>query len=186
MQAQFTAEFQNRTILKISWRLLPLIVVSYLIAYIDRTNVAIASLTMNKDLGISAYAYGWGAGIFFLGYALFEVPSNMVLTHVGARRWIARIMITWGIVSALMATVTGPVSFLVLRFLRLRRVLPRERLDFLRVQQRFLLVGQLALRRFTRPAASRPRRCEPRHSFAARRPSSPSCDCAAAALAAER
>ncbi len=110
-------EFQRATILKISWRLLPLIVASYLVAYIDRTNVAFAALTMNKDLGISSYVYGWGAGIFFLGYAIFEVPSNMVLAKVGARRWIARIMITWGIISALMAFATGPASFLTLRFL---------------------------------------------------------------------
>ncbi len=117
MDPRFTPEFQRSTILRISWRLLPLIVVSYLVAYIDRTNVAFAALTMNKDLGISAYMYGWGAGIFFLGYALFEVPSNMVLARVGARRWIARIMITWGIISGSMAAVTGPTSFLVLRFL---------------------------------------------------------------------
>jgi MFS transporter, ACS family, tartrate transporter len=94
-----------------------LIVASYLVAYIDRTNVAFAALTMNQDLGISAYLYGWGAGIFFLGYALFEVPSNMILAKVGARRWIARIMITWGLISGAMAFATGPVSFLVLRFL---------------------------------------------------------------------
>ncbi len=117
MDARFTPEFRRRTIAKVSWRLLPLVVVAYLVAYIDRTNVAFAALTMNRDLGISAYMYGWGAGIFFLGYALFEVPSNMVLDKVGARRWIARIMITWGIVSGLMAAVTGPTSFLVLRFL---------------------------------------------------------------------
>ena len=110
-------ESRRRTILKISWRLLPLIVVSYLVAYIDRTNVAFAALTMNKDLGISAYMYGWGAGIFFLGYALFEVPSNMILAKVGARRWIARIMLTWGLISGAMAFATGPASFLVLRFL---------------------------------------------------------------------
>ena len=110
-------EWQRRTILKISWRLLPLIVVSYFIAYVDRTNIAFAALTMNKDLGISAYLYGWGAGIFFLGYALFEVPSNMVLAKVGARRWIARIMFTWGLISGAMAFATGPASFLVLRFL---------------------------------------------------------------------
>ena len=110
-------ELQRRTILKISWRLLPLIVVSYFIAYVDRTNVAFAALTMNQDLGISAYLYGWGAGIFFLGYALFEVPSNMVLAKVGARRWIARIMFTWGLISGAMAFATGPLSFLVLRFL---------------------------------------------------------------------
>jgi ACS family tartrate transporter-like MFS transporter len=117
MPPQFSPEFQRRTILKVSWRLLPLIVVCYLINYIDRTNVSFAALTMNKDLGLSAYMYGWGAGIFFFGYAFFEVPSNMVLQRVGARLWIARIMITWGIISGLMATATGPVSFLVLRFL---------------------------------------------------------------------
>ena len=117
MDTRFTPEFQRRTILKVSWRLLPLVVVSYLVAYIDRTNVAFAALTMNKDLGFSPYIYGWGAGIFFLGYALFEVPSNVILEKVGARLWIARIMITWGIISGLMALVVGPASFLTLRFL---------------------------------------------------------------------
>ena len=117
MQMQLAPERQRKTILKVSWRLLPLIVICYLVNYIDRTNVSFAALTMNKDLGLSAYWYGWGAGIFFFGYALFEVPSNMVLQRVGARLWIARIMITWGIISGLMATTTGPVSFLVLRFL---------------------------------------------------------------------
>jgi MFS transporter, ACS family, tartrate transporter len=117
MDARFTPEFQRRTVLKVWWRLLPLVMVAYLIAYIDRTNIAVAALTMNKDLGFSAYLFGWGAGIFFLGYALFEVPSNLILHKVGARRWIARIMITWGIVSGLMAIVQGPISFLTLRFL---------------------------------------------------------------------
>ena len=112
-----TPEFQRRTIIQVSWRLLPLVVIAYLVAYIDRTNIAFAALTMNKDLGISAYLYGLGAGIFFLGYALFEIPSNLVLEKVGARLWIARIMITWGIISGLMATATGPASFLLLRFL---------------------------------------------------------------------
>jgi ACS family tartrate transporter-like MFS transporter len=117
MHTQLAPELQRKIMLKVSWRLLPLIVLCYLVNYIDRTNIAVASLTMNPDLGFSAYLFGWGAGIFFLSYALFEVPSNMVLERVGARLWIARIMITWGIVSGLMATVTGPVSFLVLRFL---------------------------------------------------------------------
>lgn len=112
-----SAHTRNATMAKISWRLLPLIIVSYLVAYIDRTNVAFAALTMNADLGISAYLYGWGAGIFFIGYALFEVPSNLMLVRVGARRWIARIMITWGVISCLQAFATGPASFLVLRFL---------------------------------------------------------------------
>lgn len=105
------------TIRRVSWRLLPLVVMSYLIAYIDRTNIAFAALTMNQDVGLSSFVYGLGAGIFFIGYALFEVPSNIVLERVGARRWIARIMFTWGIVSGMMALTTGPISFLVLRFL---------------------------------------------------------------------
>ena len=108
---------ERRTIAKISWRLLPLIGVAYCIAYIDRTNIAVAALTMNKDLGFTAYIYGWGAGIFFFSYFLFEIPSNLILERAGARLWIARIMITWGIISGLTAFVTGPTSFLVIRFL---------------------------------------------------------------------
>jgi len=108
---------EQRTMVKVAWRLLPLIVVIYFVAYIDRTNVGFAAISMNRDLGFSAYLYGWGAGIFFLGYALFEVPSNVILHRVGARVWIARIMLTWGIVSGCMMFVSGPVSFLVIRFL---------------------------------------------------------------------
>ena len=108
---------EQRTIRKVSWRLLPLIVVIYFVAYIDRTNVGFAALTMNKDLGLSAYVFGWGAGIFFLGYFFFEVPSNVILEKTGARIWIARIMVTWGLVSGAMAFATGPASFLTLRFL---------------------------------------------------------------------
>src|ERR1700681_759370 len=108
---------EKQTIAKVSWRLLPLIVVIYFVAYIDRTNVGFAAFGMNKDLGFTAYIYGWGAGIFFLGYFLFEVPSNVILAKVGARKWIARIMITWGIVAAAMAFTAGPISFLVRRFL---------------------------------------------------------------------
>jgi MFS transporter, ACS family, tartrate transporter len=108
---------ERRTIAKVSWRLLPLIALAYCIAYIDRTNVGFAALTMNKDLGLSAYIFGWGSGIFFFGYFLFEVPSNLILEKVGARICIARIMLTWGIISALTALVTGPTSFLIIRFL---------------------------------------------------------------------
>jgi ACS family tartrate transporter-like MFS transporter len=108
---------EQRTMAKISWRLLPLIVVIYFVAYIDRTNVGFAASGMNKDLGFTAYVYGWGAGIFFLGYFLFEVPSNVILHRVGARVWIARILVTWGIVSGLMMFITGPVSFMTMRFL---------------------------------------------------------------------
>jgi ACS family tartrate transporter-like MFS transporter len=89
----------------------------YLVAFLDRVNVGFAALTMNKDLGLSPYVYGWGAGIFFFGYFIFEVPSNVILERVGARRWIARIMITWGLVSGAMAFTQGPISFYLLRFL---------------------------------------------------------------------
>jgi MFS transporter, ACS family, tartrate transporter len=108
---------ERRTIAKVSWRLLPLVALAYCIAYIDRSNISFAALTMNKDLGFSAYIYGWGAGIFFFSYFLFEIPSNLILEKVGARIWIARIMITWGIISGLTAFVTGTTSFMVVRFL---------------------------------------------------------------------
>jgi ACS family tartrate transporter-like MFS transporter len=115
--AEGTQAIERRTIAKVSWRLLPLVALAYCIAYIDRSNISFAALTMNKDLGFSAYIYGWGAGIFFFGYFLFEIPSNLILEKVGARIWIARIMITWGIISGLTAFVTGPTSFLIIRFL---------------------------------------------------------------------
>lgn len=108
---------EHRTIAKVSWRLLPLIALAYCIAYIDRSNISFAALTMNKDLGFNAYIYGWGAGIFFFGYFLFEIPSNLILEKVGARIWIARIMITWGIFSGLTCLITGTISFLTIRFL---------------------------------------------------------------------
>jgi MFS transporter, ACS family, tartrate transporter len=109
--------FETAIIKKISWRILPLVLVAYCVAYVDRANIAVAALTMNNDLGFSAFTYGLGAGIFFLGYVMFEVPSNLVLERVGARRWIARIMFTWGILSAACALIAGPKSFFVLRFL---------------------------------------------------------------------
>jgi len=108
---------ETRTMKKVAWRLLPLAILGYVVAYVDRSNIAFAALTMNHDLGFSAYIYGLGAGIFFVGYLLFEIPSNLVLERVGARRWIARIMVTWGIASACTALVSGPVSFYVVRFL---------------------------------------------------------------------
>ena len=114
---QEIAPIERRTIAKVSWRLLPLVALAYCIAYIDRSNISVASLTMNKDLAFSAYIYGWGAGIFFFGYFLFEIPSNLILEKVGARIWIARIMITWGIISGLTAFITGTTSFLIARFL---------------------------------------------------------------------
>nr|WP_246262205.1 MFS transporter [Aromatoleum evansii] len=89
----------------------------YFIAYIDRVNIGFAALTMKEDLGFTASILGFGAGIFFWGYFLFEVPSNIVLHKVGARMWIARVMVTWGIISGAMAFVEGPTSFYVMRFL---------------------------------------------------------------------
>lgn len=105
------------TMRKVSWRLLPLIVVIYFVAYIDRTNVGFAAASMNNELGFTPYIYGWGAGIFFIGYFFFEVPSNLILQRIGARIWIARIMATWGIVSGLMIFITGAASFFTIRFL---------------------------------------------------------------------
>ena len=110
-------EIERRTVSKVSWRLLPLIVVIYFVAYMDRTNVGFASFGLNREFGFSATLYGWGAGIFFLGYFFFEVPSNVLLERTGARIWIARIMITWGLIAGGMAFIAGPVSFLVMRFL---------------------------------------------------------------------
>jgi ACS family tartrate transporter-like MFS transporter len=108
---------EQRTIRRISWRIVPFIMLLYFIAYIDRVNIGFASLTMNKDIGLTASMMGLGAGIFFWGYFFFEVPSNVILHKVGARLWIARVMVTWGIISAGMAFVEGPTSFYLLRFL---------------------------------------------------------------------
>src|ERR1700682_1472745 len=95
----------------------PLLTIAYLFNYLDRTSLGFAALTMNQQLGLSAGQFGLAAGIFFLGYSLFEVPSNLMLYRYGARRWLARIMISWGLVSAATAFVVGPSSFYGLRFL---------------------------------------------------------------------
>ena len=102
---------------KAFWRILPLILVAYLFAFMDRVNVSFAAAAMNEDLAFSATVYGLGGGLFFLGYALFEIPSNLMLVRFGARKWIARIMITWGLLSAGMMFVQTPMQFYVLRFL---------------------------------------------------------------------
>ncbi|GAA0900091.1 MFS transporter [Pseudonocardia zijingensis] len=99
------------------WRLLPFLGLCYLLNYLDRVNVGFAALTMNADLGLSAAAYGLGAGLFFIGYFFFEVPSNVILHKVGARLWIARIMVTWGVVASATAFVQGEISFYIVRFL---------------------------------------------------------------------
>ncbi len=102
---------------KASGRLIWFLVLLFVTAAIDRVNVGFAALTMNKDVGLSTAAFGFGAGIFSVGYLLFEVPSNLILQRVGARRWISRIMITWGLASAAMVLVHGSTSFYALRFL---------------------------------------------------------------------
>ncbi|ALP62334.1 MULTISPECIES: MFS transporter [Paraburkholderia] len=109
--------FEEATYRKVAWRLTPLLMLSYVVAYLDRVNVGFAKLGMSADLGLSDAVYGFGAGIFFIGYFIFEVPSNVILHRVGARVWIARIMVTWGIVSMLTMFVTTPTMFYVMRFL---------------------------------------------------------------------
>ena len=105
------------TMRRVSWRLMPFLILAYLLCYIDRVNVGFASLQMNKAVGIDPKTYGLGAGIFFIGYFILEVPSNLGLEKFGARKWIARIMLTWGLVSGAFALIGGPISFLVLRFM---------------------------------------------------------------------
>jgi D-galactonate transporter len=102
---------------KVTWHLIPLLFISYLVAYLDRVNVGFAKLQMLSDLNFSETTYGLGAGIFFVGYALFEVPSNLMLHKFGAKRWISRIMITWGVLAGIMMLVRTPTSFYVVRFL---------------------------------------------------------------------
>ncbi|MCG2643696.1 MULTISPECIES: MFS transporter [Bradyrhizobium] len=115
-QQGFTPE-EEKILSKVLWRIVPFLLLCYIVAYLDRVNVGIASLTMNGDLGISPSAFGWSAGLFFFGYFLAEVPSNLALQAIGARKWIARILITWGLISAATAFVVGPASFGVMRFL---------------------------------------------------------------------
>ncbi|WP_233161360.1 MULTISPECIES: MFS transporter [unclassified Achromobacter] len=110
-------EAERAVIKKIAWRFLPVLILGYLLNYLDRTNIGFAALTMNKDIGLSESHFGFGAGIFFLAYCLFEIPSNMLLFRYGARLWLARIMITWGICSAVMALVLGPYSYYGARLL---------------------------------------------------------------------
>jgi D-galactonate transporter len=117
MAATGPSAFESATYAKVGWRLIPFLMLLYFVAYLDRVNVGFAQLQMKSDLGFSDAVYGFGAGIFFLGYFLFEVPSNLVLHRVGARIWIARIMITWGIISALTMFIRTPTMFYVARFL---------------------------------------------------------------------
>jgi MFS family permease len=111
------SSLESRTYTKVDWRLVPFLFLCYILAYLDRVNVGFAKLQMTKDLALSDAAFATGAGIFFIGYFLFEVPSNVLLKKFGARAWIARIMISWGIVSALMMFVRSEWSFYLMRFL---------------------------------------------------------------------
>jgi ACS family tartrate transporter-like MFS transporter len=108
---------EQSTMRKVYWRLLPLAILTYFLCYLDRINVGFAALTMNKDLGLDAAIYGMAAGAFFWGYFLLEVPSNLILEKVGARLWIARIMVSWGLLSGATAFCVGPWSFVTMRFL---------------------------------------------------------------------
>lgn len=106
----------EQVFIKCAWRLIPFMGLLYLVNYIDRTNAGFAALTMNKDLGFSSVVYGFGAGIFFIGYSLFQVPANLMLERVGARRWIFSIMAAWGLLAAANALVRTPTGFYVVRF----------------------------------------------------------------------
>jgi sugar phosphate permease len=108
---------ERETIKRVVWRLMPLLVLGYFVAYIDRVNVGFAALTMNKAMGFSSAVYGFGAGVFFIGYVIAEIPSNLILDKVGARVWIARILFTWGIISGLTAFIWNDWSFYTIRFL---------------------------------------------------------------------
>jgi D-galactonate transporter len=109
--------FETRTYAKVTWRIIPFMMLCYLLAYLDRVNVGFAKLQMSSDLHFSETVYGLGAGIFFIAYFLVEIPSNIIMHRVGARLWMARIMISWGIIASCMAFVTTPTAFYVMRFL---------------------------------------------------------------------
>lgn len=109
--------FEDATYRKVAIRFIPFLMLCYVVAYLDRVNIGIAKLNMLADLQFSEAAYGLGAGLFFVGYMLFEVPSNLIMHRVGARLWIARIMISWGLLSGIMAFVSAPWQFYVVRFL---------------------------------------------------------------------
>ena len=111
------AEQTNLLLRKIAWRILPFPLLLAVLNYLDRANIAFASLEMNKDLGFGPAVYGFGAGVFFISYCLLEIPSNLVMVRVGVRRWIARIAITWGLIAIATAWIQGEVSFYVMRFL---------------------------------------------------------------------
>ncbi|ARU92735.1 MFS transporter [Tatumella citrea] len=111
------ADLYSSTLKQLNIKIIPFIIICYFVANLDKTNISIAALQMNADLGLTASMYGLGVGMFYISYIIFEIPSNVIMTRVGARRWIARIMISWGIVSACMALVNTPTQLYVMRFL---------------------------------------------------------------------
>ncbi len=110
-------DVESRCLRRVTMRLVPFLVLCYLVAYLDRVNVGFAKLTMSHDIGLTDASYGFGAGIFFIAYFIFEVPSNLVLERFGARKWIARIMVTWGLLSGAMAFIGGETGFYSVRVL---------------------------------------------------------------------
>src|SRR5882762_10162239 len=116
-RGQLSMKEQDAVFTKCAWRLIPFMGLLYLANYIDRVNAGFAALTMNTDLSFSPSVFGFGAGVFFVGYLLFQVPANIVLGRIGARRWIFAILLTWGAISAATAFVQGPSGFYTLRFL---------------------------------------------------------------------
>ena len=107
------ASLVHRAVAKNTWRLVPILALAYMFNYLDRTSVGFAALQMNEAIGLSASQFGWGAGMMFFSYCLLEVPSNVAMYHFGARLWLARIMITWGLAAAATAFAVGPMSFYV-------------------------------------------------------------------------
>jgi len=110
-------ELEARVAVKLRWRILPFVMLLYFISFLDRVNVGFAAFSMNKALGLTPAMFGFGSGIFFAGYIVFQVPSNLILLRMGARRWIARVVVAWGVVSMASAFVVGPHSFYVMRFM---------------------------------------------------------------------
>src|ERR1700758_196842 len=116
-KVQEISAIERETMSRVMWRLMPILMVGYFCAYLDRVNTGFAGLTMTKALGFSSTVFGLGAGIFFVGYFLFEIPSNLLMNRIGARRWCAGILVTGAVLSGSPAFVTGPMTFYGIRFL---------------------------------------------------------------------
>ncbi len=110
-------QLEKSTVRKVTLRLIPFLFLCFAISILDRVNIGFAALRMNEDLGFSEAVYGFGAGIFFLGYFLLEVPGSAMMSKIGARRWISRIMVSWGIIAIIMAFIQTPIQFYIVRFL---------------------------------------------------------------------